>query len=116
MPSQATDNANWKLEFENFKHEMKSKVRGEIDVLKHGQKTYGTDLSDDEKKDPSFVQLIMDEPIPPKFKILTFKIYEGVIDPVEHVEMFEAIIDFHVVLDAIKCRAFQIYLRGAAKN
>lgn len=81
---------------------MKSEVRG------YGRRALGAHLSDDENEEPPFIQSIMNQPIPPKFKILTFKIYEGVTDrPVEHAEMFEAIIDFHVVSDAIKCRAFQ---------
>lgn len=72
--------------------------------------------NDDDRVDPPFAQRVMDEPIPPKFKMSTFKIYEGTTDLVEHVETFEAKLNFHVVTNPIKCEAFQISIDGATRN
>ncbi|KAG8380729.1 hypothetical protein BUALT_Bualt06G0046200 [Buddleja alternifolia] len=61
-----------------------------------------------------FIDRIMKEDIPTNFKVLG-ESYDGTSDPRDHLESFQALMVFHGVTDAIKCRAFSATLRKSAR-
>ena len=60
--------------------------------------------------------MIMQEPIPPNFKLPQFESYDGTSDPVDHLEAFRMMMLLHGAPDAILCRAFPSTLKEAARN
>ena len=75
-----------------------------------------TTYSEDIYTDPPFSQMIMQEPIPPNFKLPQFESYDGTSDLVDHLEAFRIMMLLHGTPDAILCRAFPSILKGAARN
>ena len=74
----------------------------QIEELRNAPTAYGEDIC----TDPPFSQMIMQEPIPPNFKLPQFESYDGTLDPVDHLEAFRTMMLLHGVPDAILCRAF----------
>ena len=62
-----------------------------------------------------FRQNIMDRPLPPKFKLPTLKPFDGMTDPVDHLEAFRSFMILHGTPDEIMCRAFPTTLTGSAR-
>ena len=60
--------------------------------------------------------MIMQKPIPSNFKLPQFESYDGISDPVDHLEAFRTMMLLHGVPDAILCRAFPSTLKGATRN
>ena len=83
-----------------------------IEKLHHAPPAYGEDIC----TDPSFSQMIMQEPIPPNFKLSQFESYDGTSDPVDHLEAFQTMMLLHGAPDAILCRAFPSTFKEAARN
>lgn len=55
---------------------------------------------------PSLSCAIMEEPVPPHFKVLTLEICDGPIDSYNHIESFKALMMLHKVLDALMYKSF----------
>ena len=55
-----------------------------IEELCHALSAYSEDIC----TDPLFAQMIIQEPIPPNFKLPQFESYDGTSDPVDHLEAF----------------------------
>ena len=83
-----------------------------IEELRHAPPAYGEDIC----TDPSFSQMIMQESIPPNFKLPQFESYDGTSDPVDYLEAFRIMMLLHGTPDAILCRAFLSTLKGVARN
>ncbi|XP_022149836.1 uncharacterized protein LOC111018172 [Momordica charantia] len=87
-----------------------------VSELKGNLKKVVRATEDDEPDEPPFVQDILDAPISQKSGFPTFNKYDGTKDPVDHVETYEFIMDFHAYSDAMKCRALSITLQGPARK
>ena len=74
-------------------------INWQIKELRHAPPTYGEDIC----TDPPFSQMIMQESIPPNFKLLQFESYDGTSDPVDHLEAFQIMMLLHGMPDAILC-------------
>ena len=74
----------------------------QIEELHHAPTAYGEDIC----TDPPFSQMIMQEPIPPNFKLPQFESYDGTSDPVDHLEAFRTMMLLHGTPDAILCRTW----------
>ena len=83
-----------------------------IEELRHTPSSRGNDIC----TDPPFSQKIMQEQVPPNFKLPHFESYDGTTDPVDHLEAFRTTMLLHGAPDAILCRAFPSTLKGAARN
>ena len=68
-----------------------------IEELCRTPTAYGEDIY----TDPPFSQMIMQESIPPNFKLSQFESYDGTSDPVDHLEAFWIMMLLHGVPDAI---------------
>ena len=54
-------------------------------------------------------------PLPQKFRMPQVESYDGVKDPLDHLETFKTLMHLQGVPDEIMCRAFPTTLRGAAR-
>ena len=54
-------------------------------------------------------------PLPQKFRMPQIESYDGVKDPLDHLETFKTLMHLQGVPDEIMCRAFPTTLRGAAR-
>ena len=54
-------------------------------------------------------------PLPQKFRMPQIESYDGVKDPLDHLETFKTLMQLQGVLDEIMCRAFPTTLKGAAR-
>ena len=53
-------------------------------------------------------------PLPTKFKILQIEAFDGMKDPVDHLNTYKNQIELHGYQDPVRCRAFAITLKGSA--
>ena len=83
-----------------------------IEELHHNPSSHSNDVC----ADLPFSQKIMQEPVPPNFKLPQFESYDGTTDPVDHLEAFRMTMLLHGAPDTILCRAFPSTLKGAVRN
>ena len=62
-----------------------------------------------------FTPSINSFPLPQKFRMLQIESYNGVKDPLDHLETFKTLMHLQGVPDEIMCRAFPTTLKGPAK-
>ena len=67
------------------------------------------------RTDFSFTIPVNSCPLPQKFRMPQIKSYDGVKDPLDHLETFKTLMHFQGVPDEIMCRAFPKTLKGAAR-
>ena len=67
------------------------------------------------KTDSPFTPSINSFPLPQKFRILQIETYDGVKDPLDHLETFKTLMHLQGVPDKIMCRAFLTTLKGPAR-
>ena len=65
--------------------------------------------------DSSFTIPVNSYPLPQKFRIPQIKNYNGVKDPLDHLETFKTLMHLQEVPDEIMCRAFPTTLKGTAR-
>lgn len=59
-----------------------------------------------------FSETVMATPFANNFKILSMVPYDGKGNPIAHVEVFHALMDFEKVLELTRCQAFPLTLSG----
>ena len=64
---------------------------------------------------PAFTSKIMEQPIPPRFKMPQTELYDGSVDPLDHLEADKALMLLHGANDGMLCRAFSATLRKAMR-
>ena len=69
-------------------------------------------LGDPDDPTPPFTEEIMNANISKRFKIPTIKTYEGIGDPMNHIQTFSNILLLQPISNAIKCMAFPQILGG----
>lgn len=62
-----------------------------------------------------FIPAVMECPLPVKFKMPVMDTFDGSKDPMDHLEIFKALMHLQAVSDAIMCRAFPVTLKGSAR-
>ena len=67
------------------------------------------------RTDSSFTAAVNSFPLPHKFRMLQIDSYDGVKDPLDHLETFKTLMHLQGVADEIMCRAFPTPLKGAAR-
>lgn len=91
-------------------------MRKELDEVKSAMKTT-INLGGMLKKTSSpFIAKVLECPLPLKFKLPQFEVYDSMKDPLDHVGAFKTILDLQQALDQVKCRSFLATLRGAARE
>ena len=92
---------------------MKEQMEVIINVLKGRVSSDLDDLVN--KTNSSFTIPINSCPLPQKFQMFQFESYDGVKDPLNHLETFKTLMHFQGVLDEIMCKAFPTTLKGIAR-
>ena len=67
------------------------------------------------KTDSPFTIPVNSCPLPQKFRMSQIESYDGVKDPLDHLETFKTLMHLQGVPDEIMCKVFPITLRGAAR-
>ena len=67
------------------------------------------------RTDSPFTIPVNSYPLPQKFRMPQVDSYDGVKDPLNHLETFKTLMHLQGVPDEIMCRAFPTTLRGAAR-
>ena len=67
------------------------------------------------RTDSPFITSVNSFPLPQKFHMPQIESYDGVKDPLDHLETFKTLMHLLGVLDEIMCRAFLMTLKGPAR-
>ena len=67
------------------------------------------------RTDSPFTASVNSFPLPSKFHMPQINSYNGVKDPLDHLETFKTLMHLQRVADAIMCKAFPTTLKGAAR-
>ena len=67
------------------------------------------------RTDSPFIASVNSFPLPHKFRMPQIDSYDGVKDPLDHLETFKTLMQLQGVADEIICRAFPMTLKGAAR-
>ena len=67
------------------------------------------------RTDSPFTATVNNFPLPHKFRMLHIDSYDGVKDPLDHLETFKTLMHLQGVVDEIMCRAFSMTLKGATR-
>ena len=65
--------------------------------------------------DSPFTTTVKSFPLPHKFRMSQIDSYDGVKDPLDHLETFKTLMHLQGVADEIMCRAFPTTLKGAVR-
>ena len=65
--------------------------------------------------DSSFTTSVNSFPLPHKFRMPQIDSYDGVKDPLDHLETFKTLMHLQEVADEIMCRVFPMTLKDAAR-
>ena len=65
--------------------------------------------------DSPFTAFVNSFPLPHKFRMPQIDSYDGVKDPLDHLETFKTLMHLQGVADEIMCRAFPMMLKGVAR-
>ncbi|XP_057953517.1 uncharacterized protein LOC131147891 [Malania oleifera] len=66
--------------------------------------------------EPPFNKDIMEDLLPSRFKMPAFERYEGLSDPIDHLDNFKMLMQLQGAPDAIMCRAFATTPKGTARD
>ena len=92
---------------------MKEQMEVMMNVLKGRVSSNLDDLVN--RTDSLFTAAINSFPLPYKFRMLHIDSYDGVKDPLDHLETFKTLMQLQRVADEIMCRAFPTTLKGATR-
>ena len=67
------------------------------------------------RTDSPFTASVNSFPLPHKFRMPQIDNYDGVKDPLDHLETFKTLMYLQEVADEIMCRAFPTTLKGVAR-
>ena len=92
-------------------------MKEQIEVMMNALKgRVSSDLDDlVNRTDSPFTIPVNSCPLPQKFRMLQIKSYDGVQDPLDHLETFKILMHLQGVPDEIMCRVFPTTLKGATR-
>ena len=93
---------NMRREMDELKNAIKDKVMENLDGMI--QRTHS-----------SFTTEVLNCPLPPKFCFPQLESFEGLRDPLDHIESFKTLILLQMTLDEAMFRVFPTTLKGVAK-
>ena len=107
-PQQGTGEQSWEQRFKSIQQELsraKKVVRG------HAPDTMDTLVQQSESL---FTTEVLHFPLPAKFRMPQVEAFDGVRDPVDHLNTYKNQMELHGYQDPVRCRAFVITLKGPA--
>ena len=101
-PPIVTEMQAMKEQMEVMMNALKGRVSSDLDNLVN-------------RTDSSFTTFVNCFPLPHKFRMPHIDSYDGVKDPLDHLETFKTLMHLQGVVNEIMCRAFPTMLKGAAR-
>ena len=105
-PQSGTEELSWEQRFKSLQQELslvKEVVRG------HAPDTMDTLVQQTESP---FTTEVLHFPLPAKFRMPQLEAFDGVRDPVDHLNTYKNQMELHGYQDLVRCRAFAITLKG----
>ena len=107
-PQQGTGEQSWEQRFKSLQQEpsrVKEVVRGRA-----------PDTMDSlvQQTESPFTAEVLHFPLPAKFRMSQVEAFDGVKDPVDHLNTYKNQMELHGYQDPVRCRAFAISLKGPA--
>ena len=92
-------------------------IKEQMEVMMNALKGRVSNDLDDlvNRTDSPFTTTVNSFPLPNKFCMPNMDSYDGVKDPLDHLETFKTLMHLQGVADAIMCRAFATTLKGASR-
>ena len=92
-------------------------MKGQMEVMMNALNgRVSSDLDDlVNRTDSLFTISVNSFPLPQKFRMPQIEIYDGVKDPLDHLETFKTLMHLQKIPDEIMCRAFPTTLKGLAR-
>ena len=92
-------------------------MKEQMEVMMNTLKGWVSSDLDDliNRTDSPFTTAVNSFPLSHKFRMLHIDSYDGVKDPLDHLETFKTLMHLQGVADKIMCRAFPMTLNGAAR-
>ena len=66
--------------------------------------------------DSPFTTMVLECPVPPKFRLPQLESFDGLKDPQDHLNTFKTTLGLQQPLDEIPCRSFPTTLKGAVRE
>ena len=97
--------------------QMMKNIRNELDEVKNAMKGKTAMNLDGmiKRTDSPFTASVLECPLPPKFRLPQLEVYDGIKDPMDHIEAFKTILSLQQTPDEVIYRTFLATLRGAAR-
>ena len=105
---QETRERSWEQRFRGIQQEL-SHMK---EVLK-GQAPVSMDTLVQQTESP-FTARVLHFPLPTKFRMSQVETFNGIRDPIDHLNTYKNQMELHGYQDSIRCRAFIITLKGPA--
>ena len=105
-PQQGAGKLTWEQRFKNLQQELsrvKKVVRG------RASDTMDTLV---QRTESPFTAEVLHFPLPAKFRMPQVEAFDGVKDPVDHLNTYKNQMELHGYQDPVRCRAFAITLKG----
>ena len=107
-PQLGVEEQSWEQRFKSLQQEL-SRVKAVV----RGRTPNTMDTLVQQTESP-FAAEILHYPLPAKFRMLQVETFDGVKDPVDHLNTYKNQMELHGYHDLVRCRAFTITLKGPA--
>ena len=107
-PQQETGEQSWEQRFKSLQQEL-SRVKEVV----RGRAPDTMDTLVQQTESP-FIAEVLHFPLPTKFRMPQVEVFDGVKDPVDHLNTYKNQMELHGYQDPVRCRAFATTLKGPA--
>ena len=105
-PQQGAEEQSWEQRFKSLQQEL-SRVKEVV----RGRAPDTMDTLVKQTESP-FTAEVLHFPLPAKFRMLQVEAFDGIRDPVDHLNTYKNQMELHGYQDPVRCRAFAITLKG----
>ena len=107
-PQQGAGELSWEQRFKNLQQEL-SRVKEVV----RGRAPHTMDTLVQQTESPFTVE-VLHFPLPAKFRMPQVEAFDGVRDPVDHLNTYKNQMELHGYQDPVRCRDFAITIKGLA--
>ena len=107
-PLPGTEEQSWEQRFRSLQQEL-----GRVKEVVKGRALDTMDTLVQQTESP-FTAEVLRYPLPAKFRMPQVETFDGVKDPVDHLNTYKNQMEFHGYQDPVRCRAFATTLKGPA--
>ena len=107
-PQQGAGELSWEQRFKNLQQEL-----GRVKEVVRGRASDTMDTLVQQTESP-FTAKVLHFPLLAKFGMPQVEAFDGVKDPVDHLNTYKNQMELHGYQDPVRCRAFAITLKGPA--